>query len=341
MGDIEAIKAEVSAELVERGSFAIESQRQNLDLVTIDGNGAVILAFGVQDWRGWLPLSWPGFVPTAASIAAAKQPPGDQLDAFVVGVDGRLHLLWVEGAHAWKGPAPVTDRRIAPPGAGIAASVQPPNAQLDVFVVGDDGAIAVVYEVDNGEWQPPRPVTAPGTGASGRAARGGGAAAERSAGRVCGGSRRCRARGLLLDNQPWQHTGAISGPDLAPPGAHLAAATQPPNDQLDVFFVDNDGAVHVFWELDNGQWRDGGTLTSSGFAPPGAPIAARVQPPHDQLDVFVIGEDQQLHLIWEVDNDPWQGPVALSKPVFVPGSAVRAINWPAISRCAPWRWVHT
>jgi hypothetical protein len=204
--------------------FAAAVQGNNqIDVLVVGKTGAVMLAFGAAGYRGWLPLSRAQFAPSGAPLAVAHQPPNDQLDVFTAGNDGRVHVLWVLGNQPWLGPWPIVDAPLAPPGAALAAVQHPRNDQVDVFVVGSDGGLHVLWETDNRQW-----------------------------------------------NQPV----ALTPPGFAPAGAALAAIKQPPNDQLDLFVVGNDGAIQVLWELDNGKWSEPIALTPPGFAPPGAALAA-------------------------------------------------------------------
>jgi hypothetical protein len=258
--------------------WAVEPQKdgsqQHLDLITVDANGALILALERPRWEGWMILAGGATASPRSALVLAAQPPNDQLDAFFVAPNGRINVMWVLGHGAWSGASPIHDLPLAPPGAELVAVHQPPNDQLDVFVVDADGALTVLWEVDNRRWQPPKRLTAP---------------------------------------------------DFAPAGGAMAAAQHPPNDQLDVFLVGGDGAVHVLWEVDNGHWQGPSAITGSGFASPGAAICAVRQFPADQLDVFVLGVDGAVHLLWSADNGPWQGPVALTPTgSAVPGTSIAA-----------------
>ncbi|MDQ6947039.1 MAG: hypothetical protein M3256_12435, partial [Actinomycetota bacterium] len=53
-------------------------------------------------------------------IASAHQTTMHQLDAFAVGADGALNVLWVTDEGAWSGPAPLTSPGFAPAGAAVA-----------------------------------------------------------------------------------------------------------------------------------------------------------------------------------------------------------------------------
>lgn len=101
----------------------------------------------------------------------------------------------------------------------------------------------------------------------------------------------------------------------------LAAAYYPPDNHLEVFFVDQQGVLCVVRKLQNGPWQGPEDLTEPGFAPPGTPVAAVVYPSHQQFEVFVVDTHGALHVLWKVGNENWQGPVGLTTQGF---AAVRA-----------------
>ena len=238
--------------------------------------------------------------PAGASVVAAPQ--GDhQLDAFVAGNDGALHVTWVVDLGQWSdgtpgrpSPAPITPTDFAPPGAPLAAAKQGDH-QLDVFVVGDDGAVWVTWAVGPGHWSDGTP----------------------------GNSEPAR----------------ITPTGIAPKAACLAAAHQGDN-QLDVFFIGNDGAVYVTWVAGEGHWSDGSPgfpspvrITRANFAKPGGCLATAMQS-NSQLDVFGVGNDGAVFVTWVVGLGHWSdGTPGFPSPALItplkiasPGAVVAAAS---------------
>jgi hypothetical protein len=127
--------------------------------------------------------------------------------------------------------------------------------------------------------------------------------------------------------------GAWQGPvGLGPTGAFrngaaLAASPQygAPN-QTDVFAVNNNGQLNVFWVDGAAAWQGPVGLGPTGAFPPGAGLAASNQyGVPNQTDVFAIGDNGQLHVFWVNGPGNWQGPVGLG-PVgaFPPGAGLAA-----------------
>ncbi len=138
-----------------------------------------------------------------------------------------------------------------------------------------------------------------------------------------------RAEGV--DGSEWHEpvplTESISHP--VPPGAHLSAVHQPSVRTLAVLFVDARGALRALSKRDNEAWGSPPQrLSSDGFAPAGAPVAAIHYAGHDQLEAVVGGHDA-LWLVWRVGGDGWQGPIALTEPGSgAPAAPVSAAHQP-------------
>jgi hypothetical protein len=288
--------------------IATAKQTDNqLDAFVVGNDGAVHVTWEVADghWSdgtaGQSPparITPTNLAPPGAGVAASHQTP-DQLDAFVAGNDGALHVTWVVGTGIWSdgmpghaGPARITPTQLAPPGASVAAAPQNAN-QLDAFVVGNDGAVHVTWVVGTGIW----------------------------------------SDGMPGDASPAR----ITPTQLAPPGAGVAAAKQTA-DQLDAFVVGNDGAVYVTWVVGGGHWSDGmpgdaspARITPTGLAPKGACVTA-AQQNDQQLDVFVVGTDGAVHVTWVVGTGHWSdgtqgnpGPARITPTgIAKPGSCVAA-----------------
>jgi hypothetical protein len=137
---------------------------------------------GTSGRRGPAAITPAGLAPSNAHVAAALQG-SDQLDTFVVGKDGGVHVAWVVGTGAWAiGAGPITPAGLAPPGAPVAAAAQGSN-QLDAFVVGNDGGLHVAWAIGNGSYG-----TQPDHASSFRSAGGGSrrrTPGRESAGRFC------------------------------------------------------------------------------------------------------------------------------------------------------------
>jgi hypothetical protein len=196
--------------------------------------------------RGWSRVSPLNTAPAGSSISAVSRNT-DELDVFIVGNDGAIYTGWWSSSVDWPmaGWRRISPRTTAPMRAPVSA-VSRNSDQLDVFIVGNDGAVYTGWWNPASDW----PV---------------------------GG---------------WQR---ISPTATAPVGAGIAAVSRNP-DQLDVFIVGNDGAVYTGWWNPASVWPFGGwqRISPTATAPVGAPIAVVSRNP-DQLDVFVVGNDGAIY----------------------------------------------
>ncbi|HZD66646.1 MAG TPA: hypothetical protein VE152_11165 [Acidimicrobiales bacterium] len=278
--------------------------------------------------------------PTPASVATSQQfGVPDQTDVFRVNGNGAVEVRWVRGAGGWEGPLTISPPGLAPPGAHLAASRQfgAPD-QTDVFVVGDDGAIRVLWVRGAGRWQGPLAISP-----TGFAPPGAGLAASNQFGIpdqtdlfVVGGNGLPSVfwvRGLGRWQGPRDAAGSGVPQALhAPPGANLAASNQfgiP--DQTDLFVVGNLGQTQVSWVQGAGVWRGPLVILDRGFVPPGAALRASNQfgiP--DQTDVFLVGNDGAMLVVWVQGAGAWNGatnPLHISPPgLFPPEAGIAASN---------------
>ncbi|PKV90169.1 hypothetical protein [Streptomyces sp. TLI_146] len=275
-----------------------------------------------------LPIGEPGVAPSGAGVAGTVQSER-QIDAFVVDNDGRLWVTWwnyTTPSSAQR--APLTPAGFAPAGADLATGAQA-NDQRDVFVVGNDGVLYVLWEANNSAWSQPIPLTPARFAPPGAALATGRQANDQLDVFVVGND------GVLYvlweaNNSAWSQPIPLTPARFAPPGAALATGRQA-NDQLDVFVVGNDGVLYVLWEANNSAWSQPIPLTPARFAPPGGGVTSVTQPAEDgfqQLDAFVVGNDGALYVTWEQNNSRWADPVRIAGPGFAaPGVPVSAVSY--------------
>ncbi|MFG2639475.1 hypothetical protein ACGFYP_00600, partial [Streptomyces sp. NPDC048370] len=82
------------------------------------------------------------------------------------------------------------------------------------------------------------------------------------------------------------------------------------DDQIDVFFVDRFGAVHVAWVVGTGAWNQAIALTPPNTAPANAALATARQT-DDQIDLFFADEHGAVKVMWVVGTGLWNQPVGL------------------------------
>jgi hypothetical protein len=78
--------------------------------------------------------------------------------------------------------------------------------------------------------------------------------------------------------------------------------------QTDVFLVDKNGDLNVFWVVGEGPW--GGPQRIGSNFNPGSYVVASQQFGANQTDVFLVDENGQLDLFWVAAEGPWGGPIS-------------------------------
>ncbi len=112
-------------------------------------------------WSNPSRVTTDGSVPLGAAVSAVARH-ADQLDAFFIGSDGKLHTSWCWGfgrldngsctAGNWNTyVTPTVPACLAPAGAGVSATARTPDI-LDVFWVANNGAACTSYWTASGGW---------------------------------------------------------------------------------------------------------------------------------------------------------------------------------------------
>jgi hypothetical protein len=221
--------------------------------------------------------------------------------------DGAIWNTWEDNNAPWtdgaqispgsfrKGPVQISPAGFAPAGALLQSFKEATDfgEQVSVFAAGFDGAIWTTWETGNGPWRDNR----------------------------------------IRNGVPWAPA-PITPQNLVTPGIPLAYGKQKNeqgDEQLDVFFVDTHGFVSVTWKSDNSPWTDGQdgrscpAKISSGF-PPGANLAAARQK-ENQLDLFVIGSDGAIWLMFVTNFNVWSDPIRITPTqLFRPGAPLVAVK---------------
>ena len=143
-------------------------------------------------------------------------------------------------------------------------------------------------------------------------------------------------RGLFTreDARSWAQPFWVVDPKLklARPGAKVAVVARYP-DQLDVFWVADDGAIWSNWwnaQRNSGRWNTPFPITAPNVAPPGGAVAAVARHP-EHLDVFWADNAGAIGTNWwdgNIRNGDWNqhGPFRISGVnVVPPGGGVAVV----------------
>jgi hypothetical protein len=161
------------------GGIAVSSRYDHTGLFFVDPAGAVNVMWSSCPHCGWTspqPITGPGVIPAGAALAASPQFGlelvllTDQIDVFFVDGKGAVNVLWGSEFGPWHGPAPITAPGATRPGGALVAT-KPfgQYQQTDLLFVDANGAVNVMWVVDDGAWQGPAPITASGVAPAGAA----------------------------------------------------------------------------------------------------------------------------------------------------------------------------
>jgi hypothetical protein len=205
--------------------------------------------------------------------------------------------------------------------------------ETDVFFVDPRGTLRMAWVTGSGAWSPPVQLGKPGLFRPGAAV----ASSLKFAGVQLyvfvvdrGGSLNVAWRWVDVGD-PGLLAGriSISPAHHFPSGTPLAVSPQfGIANQLDVFLVDNKGALNVAWRVGDDPWTAPVPLSPPGLFPRRAAVAASNQfGISDQTDVFAIDRDGALNVAWVTGAGAWNGPVRISPcGIFPPGAPVVASN---------------
>ncbi len=207
----------------------------------------------------------------------------DQREVFVVGRDKAVYVTWKVNAAAWSdgiggrpGPARITPAQQMPLGAHL-ASAKPVDNQMEVFYIGNDGAVHTTWKVNNGRWtdglggfRGPAQITPAGQAPPGGCL----AAAKPTANQLevfyIGNDGAVHTTWKVNNGRWTDGLGGFTGPaQITPrfqtPSAAGVVSNKPGENNLEVLYVGNDGALHVTLKVNNGRWTDG----LNKYIPPG------------------------------------------------------------------------
>ncbi len=270
------------------------------------GNGA---------WQPPSAITASGAARAETSIAAV--PRNEQLHVFYIGSDGALASTWTNGG-PWATPFPITPPGAARADSPLVAVVR--GDQLHVFYIGPDGALATTWaapNVNNGNWNSPFPINAPGSA-------------------MPGSKLDALVRGTQLhvffegndqalatlwaasdfDNGRWQASFPVTPPRAAIASSALDAVVH--NGDLHLFYQGADGALASTWAPAGGNWQAPFPITPPGAGRLHTSIAA-IARSTNKLDVHFIGPDGAVATVWSnglIDQGKWQTPFPVTPPAY-------------------------
>jgi hypothetical protein len=256
-------------------------------------------------------------------LAVSQQFGANQTNLYAIDRAGQLVVFYAQGGGHWAQRLALGPICLAHPGAAIAASQQfGANNQTDVFLIDQNGQLNVFWVEGTGDWNGPVKI-----GSSGIAHSGGPLAVSQQFGADN------QTNVFLVDKHGtlnvfwvegagnWSAPVQIGPTGVAPKGAPVAASQQFGANQTDVFLVDTNGTLNVFWVQGAGAWNGPVKIGPAGHFPTGANVAVSQQFGVDQTDVFLVDKNGQLTVFWVQGTGNWSAPVKIGPSGFaVPGA---------------------
>jgi hypothetical protein len=298
------------------------------DVFSVDQNGQLNVSWvdNAGEWQGPMALGPTGVANPGSPLAASRQFGLNQTDVFLVNKSGQLVVYWVDNAGGWSGPGGIGPAGNANAGSCVAACQQFGLNQTDVFLFDKNGQLNVFWVDNAGAWQGPGKI-----GPAGIANAGSPLAVSQQFGLTQTDVFVIDKNGQLnvywVDGAgAWQGPGKIGPAGLANPGSFLAASQQFGLNQTDVFVIDKNGQLNVFWVDGGGAWQGPGKIGPAGVANAGSPLAASQQFGLTQTDVFVVNKSGQLVVYWVDGGGAWQGPGGIGPVGYANAGSVVAAS---------------
>lgn len=238
--------------------------------------------------------------------------------------DGKLSELDKIGISVLygKGPDPIQGS-----GPAIAYYDFPDSKQLETLFVSGKGALGLTWKANNGRWLGPVYLSKPDFLPRGAKIAVVNYPLNRQLEAFYAANDGAIYVSFKANNAPWSEPIRLTSPNATRPGAQLAAAFYPLNNQLEVLFVGNDGKINVLWKAQNGAWNPPVGLTGPNVAPPGGGISLAYYPLNNQLEGLFVGNNGAVNVIWKAQNRAWNQPAGLTGPGVAPPGAATSLTY--------------
>jgi hypothetical protein len=267
-------------------------------------------------------------------VAASQQFGANQTDVFVVDGSNRLNLYSAIGDGHWQGPQMIGPSPAFAEGSLPAVCQRNGHDQTDVFLIDGQGALNVLWVDGQGQWRGPQRISAVGFNS-----------AEIPNGLVSAPAASIRygtsdqTDVFAIDGSGQLHvfsimgTGSWSGPQkIGPPNFFYSpspAITQRFGvpDQTNLFVVDQNGQLNLFWATGAGGWNGPQKIGNPGVFPAACCVAVSNQfGIAGQTDVFMIDNSGYLNVLWVNGLGSWNGPKRISSTGNLPAGGFVAAS---------------
>jgi hypothetical protein len=224
-----------------------------LEAFVVDAHGVLCVVWK-RDNGNWqvAGLTRPNFAPPGAHVAVSPFPIDNQLFLCVVDGAGAVQCLCKSNNGLWSQPFVLPGR--APPGAALAALTDPSGDQLVVCYVDTSGATSAILMAPGGAWQGPTLLSVPGASPPGASIAAVSYALNAQLEVFVVDSAGCVSVAWRPPGSNWNPPAALTTRGFAEPGAPLAVANYPVQDQLELVTTSAAGVLSLIWKVENSYW---------------------------------------------------------------------------------------
>ena len=129
--------------------------------------------------------------------------------------------------------------------------------------------------------------------------------------------------------QPWKYGGALNARVSAPPAVGDPSGYDWGHDKTQhIVYRGADNQIHELWQRKGADWKYGGAINQKLGAPPAAADPAGFAWEGDDTQhVVYVGQDNQIHELWQRQGQPWKYEGALSSRLGAPAAAGDLIGY--------------
>lgn len=262
-------------------------------------------------------------------IATTHQVNDNMLNVFYVDEHGRMYTSFVSETHNWKGPIRITKKNKALPGSPLATAHQVHRNITNVFYTGINGGLYVTWVTGYGSWQ-------------------------KNPYLICSTDYILEGSHIEADHQDndhvlnvffigkngrlyvtwvvgsgsWNTPFALTSESFSKAGTPIVTSHQVNDHVLNVFFTGSKGGLFTTWVVGGGRWnKEPFRLVSNDLIESGAHLATAHQGDRNILNVFFIGKDGALYVIWVEGGGTWNKPFPLTpQNTSKPGSYITSFK---------------
>jgi hypothetical protein len=274
-------------------------------------DGAVYVSYKANNgtWANPQRLTPTGVTRPGGGLAAAYYPVNNQLEVVYFDGDGALNIIWKAQNGKWNGPTTLSPPGTGPAGGNLAMALYPTYRQLEIFFIGNDGALNIAAKANNGAWKGPLVASPTQIAPPGSSITATSYLPNKQMEAFFVDNDGAVRVAFKANNGAWNPPFPITAAGVGVPGKPIVTSEYPLNQQLEGATFGPEGQINLFWKAKNGKWTTQ-ALTGPNTAPPGGGLAMEFYGVRNQLEIMYPDTSGNLRLLFKQDNKAWSQPFA-------------------------------